>query len=174
MMFLVLAKTPLSSVEYLLNHTNRKYLKKQVLELLQLICSAGYSDVYKKIPQGKEIQNWIKANHTNEMFVWYYLDYAFHILYLPSNMGYGPEYEIPENYKQIYDDFTNAVVKELTDPTDIRTAIFRYQKQYKEYTTYETNIELPIDICINEYRKYLKWKIEQNEEYFKGGQNGKN
>jgi hypothetical protein len=33
---------------------------------------------------------------------------------------------------------------------------------------------LPIDICVNEYRKYLKWKIEQNEEYFKGDWNGKN
>ena len=43
----------------------------------------------------------------------------------------------------------------------------KYQKQYKENTTYKTNIELPIDICINEYRKYLKWKIEQNRDYFK-------
>ncbi|MBQ3423232.1 MAG: hypothetical protein IJH34_16600 [Romboutsia sp.] len=149
MMFLVLAKTPLGSVDYLLNHTNEKYLKKQVLELLQLICSAGYSNVYKKIPQGKAIQNWIKANHTNEMFTWFYLDYAFHLLYLPSNMGFDPKYEIPENYKQIYADFTNVVVKELTDPTDIKTAIFRYQKQYKENTLYESNIELPIVICIN-------------------------
>ena len=35
---------------------------KQLIELCQLICSAGYSNVYKKINQGKELQNWIIRN----------------------------------------------------------------------------------------------------------------
>ena len=55
MMFLVLDEIPTNSVNYLLEHTNEKYLKKQILELLQLICSAGYSDVYKKILSEKDI-----------------------------------------------------------------------------------------------------------------------
>lgn len=168
MMFLVLAETPIGAVDYLLEHTSRKYLKVQIKELCQLICSAGYSDVYDKIPQGKEIQNWIKAGHTNELYVWYYLSYAFHMLYTP---GFGNAYDVPKKQGQIFDDFTEKITLkdwDKTNATDIETAIFRYQKQYKEYTTYETNIELPIDICVNEYRKYLKWKIEQNEEYFKG------
>ena len=163
MMFLILDETPLGSVDYLLKHTNEKYLKKQVLELLQLICSAGYSNVYKKIPQGKAIQDWIKADHTNQLYVFYYLEYAFYLLYNELN-------PIPEKYDQIFLDYMESIKLYNWDQcncTDIKTAIFRYQKQYKEYTTYETNIELPIDICIKEYRKYLKWKIEQNKEYFK-------
>lgn len=164
MMFLVLAKTPIGSVDYLLNHTNRKYLKKQVLELLQLICSAGYSNVYKKIPQGKAIQNWIKASNNNEMYVYFYMNYALYLLYNDiCNL-------IPENQNKIFIDYATKMDlknRDQCDNSNIKTAIFRYQKQYKENTTYETNIELPIDIAIIEYRKYLKWKIEQNEEYFK-------
>lgn len=163
MMFLVLARTPLSSVDYLLNHTNEKYLKKQILELMQLICSAGYSDVYKKIPQGKAIQNWIKASNNNEMYVYFYINYAFYLLY---NDIYN---FIPDNQQKIFTDYANKMDLnwDQCEANNIKTAIFRYQKQYKEYTTYDTNIELPIDICINEYRKYLKWKIEQNKDYFK-------
>ena len=35
---------------------------KQVLELCQMVCSCGYSNIYKKVPQGKAIQEWIKKN----------------------------------------------------------------------------------------------------------------
>ena len=169
MMFLVLDKDPTESVNYLLEHTNKKYLKKQILELMQLICSAGYSDVYKKIPQGKAIQNWIKASNNNEMYVYFYMNYALYLLY---NDIYN---FIPDNQQKIFIDYANKMdlFWDQCEENVIKTAIFRYQKQYRE-TTYETNIELPIDICINEYRKYLKWKIEQNKEYFKGDQNGKN
>lgn len=163
MMFLILDKDPTESVNYLLKHTNEKYLKKQILELMQLICSAGYSNVYKKIPQGKAIQNWIKASNNNEMYVYFYMNYALYLLYNDiCNL-------IPENQNKIFIDYATKMNLDWDqcEANNIKTAIFRYQKQYKKYTTYETNIELPIDICINEYRKYLKWKIEQNKEYFK-------
>ena len=129
---------------------------------MQLICSAGYSDVYKKIPQGKAIQNWIKTSNNNEMYVYFYMNYALYLLYNDiCNL-------IPENQNKIFIDYATKMNLDWDqcEANSIKTAIFRYQKQYKE-TTYETNIELPIDICINEYRKYLKWKIEQNKDYFK-------
>lgn len=154
MMFLILDETPVGSVNYLLEHTNERYLKKQVLELLQLICSAGYSNVYKKIPQGKAIQNWIKASHTNEMFVWYYLHCAFYLLY---NDCYDL---IPDNYKNIVNDFTEKIKQnnggyfELADSNGIESAIFRYQKQYN--SEIPTNTELPIKQVVKEYRKYLQ------------------
>lgn len=27
-----------------------------------MVCSCGYSNIYKKVPQGKSIQEWIKRN----------------------------------------------------------------------------------------------------------------
>lgn len=39
---------------------------------------------------------------------------------------------------------------------DITTAIFRYSKDYK--CNIPTNTELPIDECIEEYKKYISWK----------------
>lgn len=39
----------------------------------------------------------------------------------------------------------------------IKTAIFRYKKDYSG-TTYATDTELPIDIAVAEYKKYMEWK----------------
>lgn len=58
MMLLILDKNPILAA----NLVPSKLKFKQLLELSQLICSAGISGVYKKIPQGKEIQNWKDAN----------------------------------------------------------------------------------------------------------------
>ena len=160
MMFLVLAKTPIGAVDYLLEHTSRKYLKVQIKELCQLICSASYSDAYTKITQGKEIQNWIKANHTNELYVWYYLHYAMYLLY-------NDDLQIPEKQRQIFDDFTEKITLKDWDKinaTDIKTAVFRYQKEYE--CSYPTNIELDINTAVKEYRKYLNWKIKYKPDYF--------
>ena len=92
------------------------------------------------------------------MFVWYYLHYAFYLLYDDSHDL------IPDNYKNIFNDFTEKI--KLTDSTDIETAIFRYQKQYN--SEIPTNTELPIKQVVKEYRKYLQWKINNNIKYFKG------
>ena len=32
--------------------------------------------------------------------------------------------------------------------------------KYEENTTYKTNSELPVEIVIKEYEKYIKWKKE--------------
>lgn len=39
----------------------------------------------------------------------------------------------------------------------IKTAIFRYKKGYSG-TTYATDSELPIDVAVAEYKKYMEWK----------------
>ena len=58
MMLIILDKDAIKSAELIPD--SLKF--KQLLELCQLICSAGYSDVYKKVPQGKDIQQWILKN----------------------------------------------------------------------------------------------------------------
>ena len=58
MFLLILDKNPIYSAELVPNGI----VLKQVVELCQLICSAGISDVYKPIKQGKKLQEWIKKN----------------------------------------------------------------------------------------------------------------
>lgn len=53
MMLIILDKNPLKSAELVPD----KIKFKQLIELGQLICSAGISDVYKPIKQGKELEN---------------------------------------------------------------------------------------------------------------------
>ena len=62
MMLIIADKSPQKNFEYLVENTNKNYIFKSLLELAQLVCSCGYSEVYKPIKQGKEIQEWIKNN----------------------------------------------------------------------------------------------------------------
>ena len=39
-----------------------------------------------------------------------------------------------------------------------KTAIFRYVKEYEGNTVYNTDTELPIEVAIDEYKKYAEWK----------------
>ena len=41
------------------------------------------------------------------------------------------------------------------------TAIFRYVKEYEEFTEYPTNAELPIDVAVKEYEKYVEFKKDK-------------
>lgn len=50
MMLLIPKNTPMGCIDYILDNFGTNYLSTQVKELMQLICSAGYSKVYKKIP----------------------------------------------------------------------------------------------------------------------------
>lgn len=160
MMFLILDKNPVSCVQYLLEHTNEKYVSKQVLELMQLICSAGYSKVYKALKWGKEIQNWIRKDHVNQMYIWFYLDYVFYLNILRIKP------ETKRKYLQIYQDFSSSVMNDLADPHILKDAVFRYRIEYID-TEYETNTLLPIDIAVKEYRKYLDWKLKFQPEILK-------
>lgn len=58
MFLLILDKNPYKAAELIPDRLKFKSL----LELCQLICSAGISDVYKKVNQSKELQEWIKNN----------------------------------------------------------------------------------------------------------------
>lgn len=144
MMLIVLDKEPCTAVSKLTNCASTRIILTQLRELMQLICSCGFSDIYQKIPQGKAIQEWIKKNYN---WVFYYADY---MLYL---YGHYLKEETLNKYIKI---IGSLPIKDLTDSTKIDTAIFRYKKDYK--CDYPTNSELPIDIAVAEYKKYVKWK----------------
>lgn len=148
MMLIICDKDPQKAVKYLVEHTNKNFVFKQLLELGQLICSAGISDVYKKIPQGKELQEWVKYNAKYGHYMFMQL-----LKYVKKNINISKEtysrlYRIECDYS-LYLFYSNKYTK---------TAIFRYKKDYK--SQYPTNSELPINVAIEEYKKYLEWKIK--------------
>lgn len=144
MMLLILDENPILAANLVPN----KLKFKQLLELSQLICSAGISGVYKKIPQGKEIQNWILENPA---WVYRYFDTLFvYCVSLPNI-----KYKTVEDFKQIMHDlywhvrFNGGIYIP-------QTAIFRFSKDYT--TDYLNNVTLPISKCVEEYKKYVQWK----------------
>ena len=148
MFLLILDKNPYKAAELVPDRLKFK----QLLELCQLICSAGISDVFKPIKQGKELQEWVKDNR-----LWVYRFISYLWIKVVANVNLKPKTML-DLYK-IRNDLFDSIKKKkrITYP---KTAIFRYVKEYSEFTKYETNSELPIDIAVNEYKKYVKWKEE--------------
>lgn len=119
---------------------------KQLLELCQMICSCGYSDLYKKVHQGKEIQAWIKEtpnwvdSYGYQLFWW-----------CKKNINLKLKTRLDISF------ILEALrVRTDSDKQEISSAIFRYSKGYE--SKHETNTELPIREAIKEYEKYMKWK----------------
>lgn len=146
MMLIVLDKNPVYAAELVPD----KLKFKQLFELGQLICGAGISDVFKPVRQGKALKEWIKSNP-------YWIYCYFRVLLDWACLNTKIKLETRYKLKCIKEDLWNSfeVCKH-----DIQTAIFRYKKEYE--CNYESNAELPIDIAIKEYEKYLKWKGVQN------------
>lgn len=140
MMLILLDKNPI--IAGLLVPDKIKF--KQLLELCQMICSCGYSNVYKKVRQGKDIQEWIKKNKT---WVKRYAETLLHWCEKNINL----KQKTRENFKEIINSIPHSYFV-----LPIRTAILRYVKGYE--CKYPTNIELPIEDCINIYQDYTKWK----------------
>jgi hypothetical protein len=150
MFLLVLDEDPITSA----NLVPDKLKFKQLLELGQLICSAGISDVYKPIRQGKAIQEWVKKHPE-----WVAMFYFWLKQYCIENIKgtYKTFMNIELIYRDIYA-FCYERRKEIKEP--LTTAIFRYSKDYQ--CNIPTNTELPIDECIKEYKQYVEWKKLNN------------
>lgn len=129
------------------------YKHKQLLELMQMIsCVVDFG--YKQLPNGKEIKNWIKKN---KLWVCTFAEVLMDITNL-SSLTYI-KYKclcdlLYEDCKDIEDTLSLVV-------PNAKTAVFRYVKEYKKFTEYETNTELPIEIAVKEYEKYMNWKKEK-------------
>ena len=153
MMLLILDENPILAA----NLVPSKLKFKQLLELSQLICSAGISGVYKKIPQGKEIQNWILEN-----LAWVYRYFDTLLIYcvdLPNI-----KYKTVEDFKQIMHDLLWDI--RFNDKIYIppQTAVLRFSKDY--ITDYLNNVTLPISKCVEEYKKYVQWKKDKGVKQY--------
>ena len=157
MFLLVLDKDPLKSAD--LVPDGIKF--KQLIELGQLICSAGISNVYKPIRQGKELQKWVKKNPE-----WIAMYYFWLKKYCVENVK--GKFQTFMNIEMIYNDIYFLCCerqKEKKEPP--KTAIFRYSIDYSYMTKYPTNEELPINECVKEYKKYVEWKKLNNVRGYK-------
>ena len=141
MMLLILDENPSDAARKIPDRLKHK----QLLELMQMIsCIVDFG--YDKIPQGKAIKEWITKN-----IDWTYV-YA-KTLVEKQYMSLKEETRI--KYQCLLD-LLILRCKYVIVP-NAKTAIFRYVKEYED-TEYPTNAELPIDVAIKEYKKYLKWK----------------
>ena len=139
-------KTPEVSYKFLIENTNKSYVFKQLIELAQLICSCGYSEVYKPIKQGKEIQEWIKKNK-----LWVYRFYTCLWFWCVGHIKMKPK-TLCDLYfirNHLFDNIKHK--KRITYP---KTAIWRYSKKYN--SDYPTNSELPIEEVCELYKTYLR------------------
>lgn len=144
-MLLILDENPILAA----NLVPDKLKFKQLLELSQLVCSTGISGAYKKVYQGKEIQNWILENPA---WVYRYFNALFSYFIGSPNI----KHKTVENFKQITHDLYWHVRYNDRIYIPPRTAVFRFSKDYS--TDYLNNVTLPIGKCVEEYKKYVQWK----------------
>lgn len=143
MFFIILDKNPANAALKI----PKKYKHKQLLELMQTIsCVVDFG--YEKLPTGKEIKAWISKNSC-----WVYT--FAKVLMRQVNL----KEETKIKYNCLLDLLYLKTERGIIVP-NITTAVFRYKKEYAENTTYKTNSELPVEIVIKEYEKYIKWKKE--------------
>lgn len=139
MFLLVLDKDPIKSAELVPD----KIKFKQLIELYKLICSAGISDVYKTIKQGKELQYWIR---NNQGWVKKYGAYLLNWCVENTKISTKTQFKIISILFNLDETIGN----------EPETAIFRSSKDYKY--PLDNNIALPINICIKHYKQYIEWK----------------
>lgn len=155
MMLIIADKDPYKNARYIAERTNKNFLFKSLLELGQLICSAGVSSTFEKVNRGKEIQNWILKN---KLWVYRYYNELFFSCLSKINMKSLTAWKL----WKIRDDLWESIEKRkrIVYP---KTCIFRYKKGYN--SKYESNSELPLEEGIKEYRKYIEeFKFPQKEK----------
>ena len=151
MMLIVMHEDPIQAARLLIENTSNQFCFKQLIELGQLICSAGISSVYKKIPQGREIQEWIRENPG---WVYHFLTHLN--CYCSAKLSLSPEtiHKLSTIIGNLVT-FWATVSPESSAVTHERckTAIWRYKKSY--ISKYPTNSELPIETTTRLYVGYI-------------------
>lgn len=149
MFLLILDENPLLSAEFVPD----KLKFKQLLELCQLVNSEFDFGYMKKIPQGKKIQKWIREN---TRWVFYY--YSYLLLFCTQNVKLKKDtlHKLQNTLWELNKIYSKRPILE--------TGIFRYSKDYK--CEISTDTELPIDECIEQYKKYVEWKKLSNVKYY--------
>ena len=157
MMLIIMSPNAHESADLLVANTNKSFVFKQTLELAQLICSSGFSKVYKKINQAKELKEWIKYYD-----FWTQCYFSDLVKWCEKNVNLSQK-TINDWYDIRRDMLLNNNVS-IYKPLFPTTAIWRYSKDYK--SEYPTNSELPIDVVCELYKKYItEFKFKKSEAW---------
>lgn len=146
MMLIIADRDPYKNAKYIAEHTNKNFLFKSLLELGQLVCSAGISSVYKPVKRAYEIQDWILKN---KLWVYRYYRSLWYYCMSKINMKSKTALDLYNIENDLFDSIEKK--KRIVYP---KTCIFRYKKGYN--SKYESNSELPLEEGIKEYRKYIE------------------
>ena len=143
MMLIIADKSPDKAVDWLVENTDKRFCWKQLLELCQLIASAGITDKMDALSRGKEIQKWI-TKHKG----WVYSYMVCLVNWAKKNikMSMATVHKV--------DNIMYDLFKVATDFVEPKTAVWRYLKEYK--SEYLTNSELPIEVVTELYKTYLR------------------
>lgn len=149
MMLLILDKNPAEAAK----KVPKGIRHKQLLELMQMLSDVLHFG-YARIPTGKKLKEWIGKNKE------WVIVYA---VVLMKDLNLSNETRI--KYKCLLD----LLAEKCRDiegripiiVSNLETAIFRYVKEYEEFTEYSTNAELPIETAIKEYEKYVEFKKDK-------------
>ena len=151
MMLIICDESPVKSAAYLIKHTNKNFCFKSLLELSQLICSCEISSVYKAVKQGYLLKEWVRKYPS-----WVYPFFSYLFQWAKGHVRLKEK--TVEDMERIEKDLYKYSVRKKLLP---ETAIFRYVKEYEEFTEYPTNAELPIDVAVKEYEKYVEFKKDK-------------
>lgn len=174
MMLIIADKSPDKAVEWLIQNTDKNFCWKQLLELGQLVCSAGISDVYKPIKQGKVLQEFCK-----EYIEWIYYYYENLYTWCKNNVKlqertktrlseiradiflkcdvYKKKHKVINTGHRVGFEIELAPIR-----YDLSRAIWRYSKEYK--SVYSSNVNLPIEVVTELYKKYItEFKFKKGE-----------
>lgn len=149
MQLYILDKNPEKSAEILFESMGAKYSFKMLIELCQMISTVTKCGTFKPVVQGKEIQEFISRN---SQWVLMYFN-KLENLCLNSSLNIKSQTVI--KLKKIYSGLKEYSKCGLN--STILYAPFRYSKDYK--CPVPSNSILPIDECINQYKKYLTYKM---------------
>lgn len=155
MMLIVLDRDPVEAVNKLVATTPKTFYFKQLIELGQLMCSAGISSEYKTVSRGKEIQDWIRRN---PLWIYGYYNQLRRVCKNTINIKEHTNQSL-QSIGRSLNDVLHGTSSTFEDTT---TAVFRYQKEYN--SSIPTNTELPIDAVTKLYYNYIQWKLERFKE----------
>lgn len=149
MMLIICNREPELAAKYLVYHTSKTFVLRQTYELARILCSYGFSDKYAATYQGKTLHSWVLENKN-----WILNYFNCLVSWCFTNL------KLSQELKSI---FTSILWNNQFDEGRyLRTAIFRYDKNYKHCILSDS--ELPIDLAIEEYQTYLTWKFNNEKE----------
>lgn len=160
MQLYLLHRNPVMTSQILLKHLGGGYTHTMLKELCQLISSALISEgveddcLYKPVAQGKELQKFILANKA-----WVFLYGEGFMRAVRHNTK--TSWSTLMKYRRILDKLWDSQEEPAKPSGNIfpKEGYFRYSEAYTCEVPSKTLLD--IDSCIDQYRKYLEWKISK-------------